>query len=85
MAGLQSSSNPRPQSATVKLEFTGPKGISSHIYDSQLTEKWTNLSRLKLAKMLINKIYLFFLLINKNVIQNFIDQQNLQNGEPPKC
>ena len=31
------------------------------------------------------KIYLFFLLINKNVIQNFIDQQNLQNGEPPKC
>ena len=26
-----------------------------------------------------------FLLINKNVIQNFIDQQNLQNGEPPKC
>ena len=26
-----------------------------------------------------------FLLINKNVIQSFIDQQNLQNGEPPKC
>ena len=76
--GLQSSPNARPQSAREQLDFRWPKEIFSQIFDGLLTKKryTTQGPNAQIGQNVDQHLFLIFLLINKNVNRNFVDQQN---------